>query len=127
MSLPHGGRREDVIRTKVFEDYIRDNVESWFDWSKRRGLPVDHMDDLILVTGYTFTTSWALAAFDNNANAADPSSISLHAQNLANGGAQFFWSNIRGNVEYRHSHFGPVRSPVFDFLAVSLLFIALEL
>ena len=110
MSLPHGGRREDVIRTKVFEDYIRDNVESWFDWSKRRGLPVDHMDDLILVTGYTFTTSWALAAFDNNANAADPSTISLHAQNLANGGAQFFWSNIRGNVEYRQSHFGPVRS-----------------
>ncbi|KAI9510675.1 hypothetical protein F5148DRAFT_542386 [Russula earlei] len=26
LSLPHDGDRKDVIRTKVFEDYIRDNV-----------------------------------------------------------------------------------------------------
>jgi hypothetical protein len=115
LSLPHGGRREDVIRTKVFEDYIRDNVDSWFEWSKKRGLPVDHMEDLILVTGFTMATSWALAAFDNSAMPADASTIALHAQKFVNGGAHFFWSNIRGNVEYRNSHFGPVRSLGYVF------------
>ena len=30
LSLPYGGHREDVIRIKVFEDYIKDNVDRWF-------------------------------------------------------------------------------------------------
>jgi hypothetical protein len=100
----------DVIRTKVFEDYIRDNVVSWFDWSKERGLPVERMEELILVTGCTLVTSWAAAAFDNNTTSVDATSISLHAQAFANGGAQFNWSNIHGNIEYQSSHWGPVRS-----------------
>jgi hypothetical protein len=101
----------DVIRTKVFEDYIRDNVVSWFDWSRERGLPVERMEDLILVTGCTLVTSWAAAAFDNYTTSVDATSISLHAQTFVHGGAQFYWSNIRGNVEYQSSHLGPVRSP----------------
>src|SRR6267154_2340616 len=65
LSLPHGGHSEDAIRTKVFEDYIKDNVESWFRWSKRWGFPVKRMEDLIFVTGCTLVTSWAAAVFDN--------------------------------------------------------------
>src|SRR5260221_14385083 len=30
LSLPHKGHRKDVIPKKVFEDYIRDNVDNWF-------------------------------------------------------------------------------------------------
>ena len=112
MSLPHGGLREDVIRTTVFEDYIRDNADSWFSWSKRRGLPVDHMEDLILVTGCTLVTSWAAAVFDDTTGTpADATSISLDAQKFDRGGAKFFWRNRRGNIEYHHSQFNPVRSP----------------
>ncbi len=40
LSLPHGARTEDVINTKLFEDYIRDNVVNWFHWSNEAGLPV---------------------------------------------------------------------------------------
>ncbi|KAF8491436.1 hypothetical protein F5888DRAFT_1598287, partial [Russula emetica] len=61
--LPHKGRRKDVIPIKVFQDYIRDNVFSWFRWSKKMKLPVERMEDLILVTGCTLVTSWAAAAF----------------------------------------------------------------
>ena len=57
MSLPHKGHRKDVIHIKVFEDYIRDNVDNWFRWSKKMKLPVEHMEDLILVTGCTLATS----------------------------------------------------------------------
>ena len=57
LSLPHKGHRKDVIHIKVFEDYIRDNVDNWFRWSKKMKLPVEHMEDLILVTGCTLATS----------------------------------------------------------------------
>ncbi len=62
LSLPHGARTEDVINTKLFEDYIRDNVVNWFHWSNEAGLPVERMEDLILVTGCTLARSWAAAA-----------------------------------------------------------------
>ena len=112
MSLPHGGHREDVIRTKAFEDYIRDNVVSWFTWAQKNKLGVDRMEDLILVTGCTLVTSWAAAAFDaTTGTPADVTSISLDAQKFDRGGAQFFWRNTRGNVEKHNSQFNPVRSP----------------
>jgi hypothetical protein len=98
----------------MFEDCITDNAESWFGWTKMRGLPVERMEDLILVTGCTLVTSWAAAAFDDYTAPVDPTSISLDVQKFDRGGALFFWRNVRGNVEYHNSHFDPflaVRSP----------------
>jgi hypothetical protein len=110
LSLPHGSRYEDVIRTKLFEDYIRDNVDSWLRWSKEEGLPVENMEDLILVTGCTLATSWAAAAFDSTMSRdEDATTISLEPRKSDGGGAQFVWHNIRGGVEHRHS--GSVCSP----------------
>ena len=112
--LPHGGLREDVIHAKNFGVYATDNVASWFDWAKRRGLLVDRFEDLILVTGCTWVTSWAAAAFDTTS--ADDASISLDAQKSDRGGTHFFWYNMRGNVVFHDSHFNPVRSLVHVFL-----------
>jgi hypothetical protein len=104
LSLPHGARSEDVIRTKLFEDYIRDNVDSWLRWSRNEGLPVENMEDLILVTGCTLATSWAAAAFDSTMSRdEDATRISLEARKSDGGGAQFVWRNIRGGVEHHHS------------------------
>ena len=112
MSLPHKGHRKDVIPLKVFENYIKDNVDNWFRWSKEMMLPVEHMEDLILVTGCTLVTSWAAAVFDGQMSAdSDAMTISLEARKSDCGGPQFFWRNIRGNVEYHDSRFDPVRSP----------------
>jgi hypothetical protein len=123
LSLPHGGHSEDVIRTKVFEDYIRDNVDSWFRWSRRRGFPVERMEDLILVTGCTLATSWAAAVFDNNMSTArsDTATISLDIQKSNRGGAQFFWRNDRGNVDYHNSYFDPVSFPGYVFSPWTLI------
>ncbi len=116
LSLPHKGYRKDVIPIKVFENYIRDNVDNWFRWSKNRGLPVEHMEDLILVTGCTLATSWAAAAFDAHTSIdSDATTISLETRESNRGGAQFFWRNIRGRVEYHNSDFHPVRSPGYVF------------
>ena len=123
MSLPHGGHREDVIRTKAFEDYIRDNVVNWFTWAQNNKLGVERMEDLILVTGCTLVTAWAAAAFDDYSMPVDSTAISLDAQK-SDRGTQFIWRNIRGNVEYHNSPFDPVRFPVCSaFLAVYSFFI----
>ena len=106
MFLPNGCRSVDIIRTKLFEDYIRDNVDNWFRCAKKRGLPVEHMEDFILVTGCTLATSWAAAAFDGTTSRdLDDMEVSLEVQKSdgSDSEAQFVWHNIRGNVEHHHS------------------------
>ena len=106
MSLPNGGYHEDVARAQVFEDYIQCHVDSWFTWAQKNRLGVEHVGDLILVSGCTLVTSWAAAAFVDDTMDAE---ISLASTTLDNGGASFVWSNIRGRVSYHNSRFEPVR------------------
>ena len=105
----------------MFSDYIRDNADIWFNWSRSVDLPVERMDDLILVTGCTIVNSWAAAVFDDyNADA----QVSLGSKMLNNGGASFVWSNIRGTVEYHDSQLDPVCSlHSFTRGALTLLFL----
>jgi len=99
----------------VFEDYIRDNVVSWFEWSKKIGLGIERMDDLILVTGRTLVSSWAAVAFVDTIQEAE---ISLAVQALPNGGASFDWSKMHGTVAYHNSRPDPVRPPGLHLLAM---------
>ena len=116
--LPHKGHRKDVLPIKVFKAYIKDHVDDWFRWSKKMKLPVEQIEDLILVTGCTLVTSWAAAAFDSHMSLdSDVTTISLEAGKSSNGRAQFHWRNIRGLVEYHNSPFDLlVRSPSYVFL-----------
>jgi hypothetical protein len=100
LSLPCGGYREDTIHKRMFRERIRDNVVSWFNWSRNADLSVDRMDDLILVTGCTLVTSYASAVLDGYIADAQ---ISLVSRPLNNGGASFVWSNIRGIIEHHDS------------------------
>jgi hypothetical protein len=108
LSLPNGGHREDIIRTKVFEDYIRDHVDRWFNWAQNNKLGVERMEDLILVSGCTLVTSWAAATLVDNTFDAE---ISLASRSLGNVGATFVWVNVRGHVSYQNSRLDPVRFP----------------
>jgi hypothetical protein len=107
LTLPFDGLREDVIRTKAFEDYIQDHVDSWFVFARRIGLDVERMEDLILVTGRTLVTSWGVAAFVDSAL---DSEISLRTQVRYGGGATFDWRVNRPAVNYRNSYHDAVRS-----------------
>ena len=86
-------------------------MDNWFRWSKDMMLPVEHMEDLIFVTGCTLVTSWAAAVFDGRVSVDNTPTISLEARPSVGGGAQFFWRNTRGNLDYHNSRFDPVRSP----------------
>ena len=122
LSLPNGGHREEVIRTKVFEDYIQDHVVSWFTWAQKNKLGVERMEDLILVTSCTLVTSWAAAVFlDDNMEA----EISLESRALNNGGSRFVWNKTRGPVEHRNSpltSLDQVRSPSYAYSACTDFF-----
>ena len=113
LSIPHDGNRKDVIRTKVFEDYIRNNVASWFDWSQKNGLEVERMEDLVLVTGCTLVTSWAAAVFLGSGTA-EFSLIESPDQN----GIRFEFNDTQGEVERHCSHFDPVRPPVIHLITM---------
>ena len=108
LSLPNGGRRKDVIRTKAFEDYIRDNVVSWYTWARNNNLGVERMEDLILVSGCMLVTSWAAATFVENTMDAK---ISLASRPFHNGAATFVWTNNQGPVVHHNSQIDSVRSP----------------
>jgi hypothetical protein len=99
LALPQDGLRKDVIRTKVFEDYIRDNVDSWYSFAVRKRLDVERMEDLILVTGCTLVASWGAAAFVDSAQDAE---VLLRLR-----GKAFDWREIRPSVACQNSH--PVR------------------
>ena len=107
LTLPFDGLREDIIRTKVFEDFIRDHVDSWFAFARRFRLDVERMEDLILVTGCTLVTSCGVAAFVDSAL---DSEISLRTQVRHGGGATFDWRVNRPTVNYRNSYHDAVRS-----------------
>ena len=65
------------------------------------------MEDLILVSGCTFVTSWAAAVFmDDNSEA----EISLASRPTGKASADFAWRNTRGNVLHHNSRFDAVRS-----------------
>ena len=115
--LPNGAHGKDVIRTGVFEKYIRDHVDRWFNWAQNNKLGVEHMEDLILVSGCTMTTSWAAAAFGDNSFEAEIS-LSSRIHDVA---ASFAWGNTRGPVVFHNSQFDPVRFQDYCFARLALI------
>ena len=111
--LPNGGRHEDAILTKAFEDHVRDHVVSWYTWAQKNKLGVERMEDLILVSGRTLVTSWAAAVFLDKTMEAE---ITLTSRTHTDGAASLVWGNIQGPVVYHNNHFDPVR-----FLRLRLL------
>ena len=115
--LPNGGRSADIIRQKVFEDYIRDHVDNWFNWAQNNRLGVERMEDLILVSGCTSATSWASAAFVDSTPEAE---VSLTGRLPSNVGGSFAWGNVGGRVVYHNSHFDSVSLSPFHRLVFYL-------
>ena len=93
----------------MFKDYIRDNVVSWFEWSKKRGLGIERIEALILVSGRTLVTSWGAAVFLDHGQEETAISLALHT--LPNGGGRFVWRLINRLVPHRNSQLEPVCTP----------------
>ena len=108
--VPQDGHREESIRMKAFEDYIRDNVVSWFNWSKSHKLQVDVMEELILITGCTVVDSWAAStvAFVGHSELAE---ISPLAQTPDRSDRSFEVGDFEGVVTQHCIYFDSVHFP----------------
>ena len=84
-------------------------MESWFEWSKKRGLGIERIEDLILVSGRTLVTSWGAAVFLDHGQ--EETAISLAVHTVPNGGGRFVWRLINRLVPHRNSQLEPVCSP----------------
>jgi hypothetical protein len=75
LSIPFNTRREDAIRTKVFETYIR-TLRQLAGVCSQGGFNIK-LEDIIFVTGCDLTSSWAMATFMNTPWDAEMS-LSVH-------------------------------------------------
>ena len=63
LSLPIQAKRENTALRKDFGKWMIDHIHQWFTWIRDKGLDIDRMEDIILVTGTDRTRSWANVAF----------------------------------------------------------------
>jgi len=69
--LPVQSRRQDTIARGDFGKWILKHIERWFAFTQHLGLGLDHMEDIILVTGCHRTRSWLNVAFSENDTGTD--------------------------------------------------------
>ena len=112
LSLPFSGVRENAIRIKAFETYIRKHCDSWLEFTVINGLDVTRLEDIILVTGCDLTSSWAMGASTNPLDL--DREMTLHVQTSeANGSAVFQWSPMN---QPRNNESNQVRQTYLYFL-----------
>lgn len=63
LSLPVQAKSENTVVRKDFGKWMIEHIDQWFAWARHKGLEIDRMEDIILVTGADFTGSWANVAF----------------------------------------------------------------
>jgi hypothetical protein len=108
LSLPVNGRREDTLSEREFKTWIVKHIDSWFAFARERGMGVDRMEEIILVTGCDRTKSWANAAFLENLDASQVSfGVSVENPN-SRINFQFLPENAQG-AEFHHGPEGEVR------------------
>lgn len=71
LCLPVQAQREDTIARGAFRDYIVRHIRNWFAFARSLGLGINHMEDIILVTGRDRTRSCTNVAFPETEDQAD--------------------------------------------------------
>ncbi len=61
--LPMQATGKDTVASADFGRWIVKHIDCWFAWARERGLRVDRMEDVILVTGTHRTRSCTNVAF----------------------------------------------------------------
>lgn len=105
LCLPAQAQRNDTLVRGVFQDYIVRNIDSWFAFSRTRGLGVDHMEEIILVTGRDRTRSCTNIVFsDSEGQAGTSVSFGVEVTDLQG------HVGIQWNFTHQHA-FGAVMNP----------------
>ena len=94
--LPFPAEREDTVARGDFEKWIINNIYNCMRLAEERGLGVNRMEDIILVTGRHLARSWVRAIFSESRGGAEISFIAqtsggsvVHLEERNASGAQF--------------------------------------
>jgi hypothetical protein len=98
LSLPIPAQREDAVALDAFRKCIIKNIDGWFSFAQSRGLAVDRMEDIILVTGHHRARSWVNATFSDSQKGAK---VSFGAQVLGESAVDLEWRDARNGGELR--------------------------
>ena len=63
LSLPIQAKRENTVVGEGLGKWMIKHIDQWFAWVLDRELGVNHMEEIVLVTGTDRTRSWANVAF----------------------------------------------------------------
>jgi hypothetical protein len=63
LSLPLPARRQDTLARGDFGKWIVKHIDLWFAFTRRLGLGITRMEEIVLVTGCHLARSWANIAF----------------------------------------------------------------
>src|SRR5579863_7892739 len=64
--LPVNVRRENTLARGDFGEWMLKHVDRWFAFVRGLGLGIEHMEEIILVTGCDRTKSWTNVTFLGN-------------------------------------------------------------
>ncbi|KAJ6568299.1 hypothetical protein DFH09DRAFT_1033698 [Mycena vulgaris] len=88
--LPDGASRRDLRPLESFRNYALTHAQSWYDFVNGRLRRMIGSGDLYLVTGVTKSTSWSVAAVENQSGTSQIS-LKLKAVQVGNAGASGLW------------------------------------
>jgi hypothetical protein len=63
LSLPERAQRQDTLSRGDFAKWILKHIDSWLTFARRLGLGIEHMEEIVLVTGRDRSKSWTNVAF----------------------------------------------------------------
>jgi hypothetical protein len=111
--LPFPAQRKDTVALGDFGKWIISNIYNCMRLTEERGLGVDRMEDIIIVTGRHLAKSWARAVFSEipgqraaevsfKAEASGSSVVHLEGRNASGAQLEFgpsgevgFWTNFK--------------------------------
>ncbi|KAJ7708952.1 hypothetical protein B0H17DRAFT_1031325 [Mycena rosella] len=88
--LPDGASRWDLLPLRVFRDYALKHGQSWYAFINGQLGRMIGSGDLYLVTGVTKSTSWSVAAVENQSGDGKVA-LKLKAAQVGNAGASCAW------------------------------------
>lgn len=88
--LPDGASRWDLRTLQVFRDYALKHAPSWYEFVNGELGRMTGNGDLYLVTGVTKSTSWSVAALENQSGDGQVS-LKLKAAQVATAGVSCAW------------------------------------
>lgn len=93
LSIPVPARREDTVARGQFRDWIIRHIDSWFSFAQSRGL-VEHMEEIVLVTGCHRTRSYTNILFSESRDGAQVS----FGVRVGSSGADITWGVSREQI-----------------------------